>query len=60
VKFPTIGRFGGDVNGGNGMERQEWEYGHLSLIEVGEDPPSGVWTIRLTRIAVVVVDMEGE
>ena len=40
--------------------RRGWYYGHLGLIEGWRGPPSGDYKVRLTRIAVVVVEMEGE
>ena len=39
--------------------REQWD-GHVSLREAGEESPSGAYTVRLARIALVVVEMEGE
>jgi hypothetical protein len=39
---------------------REWWYGHVGLINDGEDSPASGYGVRLTRIAVVVVEMAGE
>jgi len=33
---------------------------HVDLIEAGDDTPAGGYRVRLTRIGVVVIEMEGE
>jgi hypothetical protein len=58
VKFPTSGRFGGDLNGGEcygapGVVGWQCKFNLSS-----RDPPARVCDVRLTRIVVVVVEME--
>jgi hypothetical protein len=62
VKFPHFGRFSRDLNGGNGMECQGvvgWPC-KFNRSWIGAPPPAGAYTVRLARITLVVVDMEGE
>jgi hypothetical protein len=37
-----------------------WWYGHVGLIDTGKNCLASGYRVRLTRIAVVVVEMEGE
>ena len=46
--------------GGMVWRPKEWWYGHVSLIEVGEDTPTGVCIDRLTMVAVVVAEIWAE
>jgi len=46
--------------GGVVRSAREWWYGPVTLIKVGYDRTSGVWTFHLTTIAPVVGDPYGE
>jgi len=46
--------------GGMVWRAREWGYGHVSLIEVGEDTPTSVCIDRLSMVAIVVAEIWGE
>ena len=59
VRFAVV-RFGEPPLGGMAWRAREWWYGHVSLIEVGEDTPAGVCVDHLSMVAVVVAEIWGE
>jgi hypothetical protein len=60
VKFPHLGEFRGDLNGGNGMECQGVVVCLVTLIDARGDPSLGACVLGLTMVAMAVVEMGGE
>jgi hypothetical protein len=46
--------------GGMVWSGREWWFGHVTLIEVRKKPPTGIWTVSLTWIGLVVAEIWGE
>jgi len=59
--IPRSGRFGGEISK-VGMVWRPWErcYGPVGLNNPGDNSPASGYRVHLLRIAVVVVEMEGE